>query len=272
MPVRKKDRPYLDLGNLFEKWRSRKFSSALKLFQETEFSFSYSAYTDFERGVTLPSVPAVVEIAKKLGQEPDLALLLWARVQMPSSRLRALFDKRNTPKEKTAQQQPNFENTWVFAASEKSQLEKSPWLWDLVILLAISFPHEVSLNELMRTGKGIARQELLNAVQPWIGAGHIQQTKSGLQLVKRYVHLPKTEEWETIRLANFKRAVESITVPYRTLLHRGLTAEEARAWTKRLGELEQEFLSTGSYDQDRKERTHSEFKIFALGVIFGERF
>ncbi|MGZ3697485.1 MAG: hypothetical protein ACXWP5_05230, partial [Bdellovibrionota bacterium] len=142
MAVRKDDRPYLALGQLLESWRRTKFRSALALFKATKFSFSYAAYADFERGVTLPSIDAIVELAHFLKQEPSQAALLWARLQMPTKQLQELFlferrkRARDVPAPATEEKSPapSFENTWVFGPRERALLLKHPWFWDVCMV------------------------------------------------------------------------------------------------------------------------------------------
>src|SRR6185312_12894890 len=154
MANRQEHRPYLELGQMLEAWRRSQFRSALAMFKAAKFTFSYAAYADFERGVSLTSIEALLELAQYFKQPAGPAAMLWAKLQMPTRELQELFiferRKKPRPPAKTEAEgpAPNFENTWVFGPRERALLTKAPWFWEVCMVLNSAFPEAVPISEL----------------------------------------------------------------------------------------------------------------------------
>lgn len=273
--------PYQELGNLLQSWRSTKFRSALAIFKEAKLPFSYSVYTDFERGATLPSVDELLAVAKYFSADPDDALLLWAQVQMPNEKYRALFRKdrrriqRNakdlTPDKSSLDRNttpPTFENTWVFGPADHDLLLKAPWLFDIWRILSMAYPSEVKWNDLPIPDRAV--------FDAWALSGHIITTQNGARLKSPHFHVPKTAEWDDVRINNIKRTLDILTrevTPellrsghaYRELVHRTLTREQAKKWVERLQTFETE-LKDDAYDG-----SSSINEMYALVAMLGPR-
>ncbi|MCM2278649.1 MAG: hypothetical protein NDJ89_11300 [Oligoflexia bacterium] len=282
MATRKKGQPYRELGIVLEKWRRGKFRSALALFKEAKFSFSYSTYADFERGVTLPSPVELVELARFFGETPHDALLSWARVQMPSRETKAIFSpvtgvlkkaKDFVPEARSATA-PNFENTWVFGDSERKLLLARPWLWEACQSLMSVYPDEAPFDEIPLPAGEDARA----ALATWISEGKIHASETGLKLARPHLYLPRAPEWEEVRRGNYERAFAQVLgglspeaaqkgEGFRGLSHRALTQAQLKAWVEELRRVEREFLADPLVPRAPGE----EEPTYALMMVLGPR-
>ncbi|OFZ18991.1 MAG: hypothetical protein A2X94_13665 [Bdellovibrionales bacterium GWB1_55_8] len=225
------------------------------------FSFHYSVYADFERGATLPSIEALLEIAQFLRQDPEAAVLLWCKVQMPEEKLKRLFtpERRKQSRELAepaaparASEAPGFENTWVLGPAERERLEKFPWIWEVLLSLSMRFPSELAPERMARL-VGVSVDELLSQLlAPWLQSGYLMQSERGIRLKFPHLHIPKTPEWNLVREKNVHRAAADILkdVSHRGLIHRPLTPSQLARWTQRLRELETEFKADPYLDSD----------------------
>lgn len=253
MRSREKEKPYRELGFLIETWRSKHFRSALALFKEKKISFSYSNYSDYERGAKLPTLKELLELASLFEGDPSQACLLWAEVQMPTDELKKLFrraegahaeepsaKKTEAPKK----DQPHFENTWVFNPKDAEKLLQTPWLWELCLALGMNYPESVNLKN-FTFPKGVTKDSLLKTyLKSWIENGYLELRGDQIQLTNRHLYLPANGPWGEVRTQNLKRAVSDLTQGQslaRELIHRSLTPKQAEKWSKKLDELKEEF-------------------------------
>lgn len=270
------------LGELLEQWRDERYRSALALFKEAKLSFSYSVYADFERGVTLPSVEALLEIAKFFGKDPAEAILLWAQVQMPSPELKALFATRASsrvphPSPSNVVAPPSLDNTWVFGPKEKPLLKKSPWLAEVLIALLNRFPEELPFSDVPAPKTVTAAALVKKVITPWITGGFVAATKTGIRLTHRHLYIPRTNDWDEIRVQNLRRALDAILkranselynqdLCYFEVSHRQFTQEQAKQWIAQLRRMEKEYKSMPYVkNPSGEDRTH------ALVMVFGPR-
>lgn len=244
--------PYAELGDLLRDWRRKRYRSALSMFKEAKLPISYKVYADFECGATLPSVPTLLSLAKFFHEEPKVALFIWAAVQMSTTEHKKLFLEalRSEPKPKPTPVAPaprSFENTWTLGSRDRDLLIKDPWLWDVICALSVAYPNEVRHTDLPGSKNK-------NAIRPWIEDGNILQSKTGLKLKHPHVHIPKTADWNPVRVNNVSQAANALlkrVTPqlmekgeaFRGLIDRGLNAELARQWCERMKELENEFIA-----------------------------
>lgn len=281
---------HYELGELILSWRSEKFRSALALFKETKFSFSYYSYVDFEKGSLLPTVGQLLELAKFFKQDAKNAVLIWAKCQMPNAELKSVFELAHTslsagqrPAEVKASEDeaatlpPMLENTWVFNEADRKLLLKWPTHWELCLKLALRFPRVVRFNELGFASQKEFENFCEKSLGPWMEQGRIVGNETGLRLALPHLHLPKSEPWHEVRNGNVQRAanalLENLTpnslkeqTAYRGLLNRNLSPKLMKKWVTKLQKLEEEILAE-SYDADPTER----LKTCSLLMLFGER-
>lgn len=270
MAKRNKEAHYRELGDLITRWRMKSHSSALALYRGENkesskhvhkvFSFSYSSYADFERGVALPSIDQMLEIAAHFSEPREAAALAWARVQMPLD-LRRLFspypsqgvalpDSKEGPKipEGKVVPQLSLENTWVLGPAEREIFLKHPWIIDPLLLMAVEFPDPVAIEDL-------GGKEVLEILKPCIDQKRIHVNADGLRLHDPFFHLPRNREWQVVRRQNIihaaKRMMEDIDpqsidsgAVFQEAVTRKLTAEEARALVTHLDRIKDTFFKT----------------------------
>ena len=262
---------YRELGEFLKQKRQQKFRSALEFFRQVEFSFSYSLYADFEKGVALPSIDMMLELAKYFGIPEAEAAILWAKVQMPNGTLKQVFTFVPTKyteekKQKHIDESPDFENTWVFGPQELKVLKKTPELWDLCLLLAQSYPEEIAFSEI-HLNKGTFKD--------WIRSGHLTMSKKGVALQCQHIYLPRTQEWDEVRRNNIKRASSDLLANisardiqqargYREIIHRQLSAEQIEQIVTKLKTLEAEF-KTIPYSKSKDSQNQMQALILILG-------
>lgn len=284
MTERKKNFPYLELGTTLQIWRSEQYRTAQKFHEAAKLSFSYSAYAAIERGATLPSPEALEEITKALGEDLGEALLVWARVQMPTQRMKDVFSKDRLraqksddakPKKLNQPDAPSFENTWVFGPADRELFLEHPWLWGVCQLMSVAYPGEVPYSD-FRLPQGMDHKRLAKHLKPWIQSGHIVASNTGLKIAAPFIYLPKSKDWMVIRTNNLKIAFDDLIAAgnfeevqagraHRGLIHRPLTLDQATRWIERLGELEAEFKAEPYPKKDIEQQTH------ALVLLFGTR-
>ena len=289
MSNRKKDCPYRELGRILEDWRVSRFRSVLAMFREAHLSFSYYTYADYERGALLPSVSDIMELAKYFKVDERPALLRWAEVQMPTTRLKILFLQAGRgispgplqagPHEATEKQtSPSFENTWVFGTPEQESIRKLPWFFELCQRLAFVHPKGLSHRELGLKKQADLENLIREHLQPWIAQGRMLFRDKRLHLASPHVHLPKAGSWQEVRKINLQRAIDKMSETinnnviqgqqaYREIITRTLSEEQIVSWAQRLHELEAEFKAM-SYLEEAGDKSS---KVYSYISIFGER-
>lgn len=284
MSPRKKTSPYAETGALLEGWRSEKFRSALAMFKAGKFSFSYSAYADFERGVALPVVDILLELAKFHGKDEIDAVLAWAAAQMPTEKLKTVFRSRSQKRGAaavetldTSTKPPSLDNTWVFTLKDRALFDHSPWLADLCLQLVSAHPAAVSLRELGFKSKAGFKKFKRAYLSDWIAQGHILETADGLKIAKPHYHFPKSAEWHDLRRKMFLRMSEVVTstisadqleagAAQQLLLTRSFSSGQVARWATRIKDLEKTFLG-----DPYEEATSTPDDLFSLILVFGHR-
>jgi hypothetical protein len=272
--ARKREFKFAELGKLLTEWREQNHRSAVQFNKAGKFSFSYSKYADFERGQALPTPEELVEIARFIKKDAFDAIRVWVKVQMPTEELAQRIPELEAVDAHTHGSEdpadlapPTMDNTWVLGPTELSLLKTNPEIWDLFLCLSMDYPKEVSFKELGMSSAA----ELL---KPWIKTGHLIASKTGVRMKYRHVHLPRSEEWNQIRIGNLKRALHAVTKEigvedlatgraYRELIHRSFSPADALKWTKRLRKLEEDFKAA-PYREEKK-------VSHCLLMVFGPR-
>lgn len=285
MSNRKNHLPYRELGRLLEDWRSTRFRSALALFREARFSFSYYTYADWERGALLPGIDGILELARYFKVDERPAILRWAEVQMPSPRLKSLFRQGQpglaapeAPAGEAETAAPTFENTWVFGPREQEAIKRHPWFFDLCMRLAGAHPNALSYKELGMRKQAELDEFVRHRLQPWIAQGRMTYKDKRLSLAAPHFHLPKTGGWQETRQLNLKRAFERVTAKIdskalaegrasREVITRTLTGGQITAWSERLGALATEFLSLPYETGAEPALTYSFIALFGERVL-----
>lgn len=284
--MRKKDQPYLELGETFIAWREGRHRSALAFYNSSKFTFSYSAYADFERGVALPTIETTLEIAACHGVDAQDAAMAWAKCQMPTPQLKAAFATRArkraandvTPADSRQAEAtaPSMENTWVFSLGDQAAFKKSPWLADLLMRLVRQYPDALDYKELgFKTPAGFQKFKTAH-LKPWIEQGNVLDGKEGLKLARPHYYFPKSKDWQELRKALFLRATERVSGridakelelgdALRALESRTLSKAQRQRWVKRIQGLVTEFLA------DPYERSPEPHAVMSLAIALGER-
>lgn len=268
------EEPYLELGNLLQAWRKESHSSALSFYKENKISVSYSVYANFERGKILPPPAFIAEFAELLGKQPAEAMYLWARLQMPTPELAAIFDKTNAPRlpAKAAAEDsvspPELENTYVMGSVEMKLMLKYPFFWDLITAMTIVHPEEIRFDNL-KLPRGMTKKKLLEEVLlvP-ITAEKIIVSDTGMKLATPHAHIPKTKEWDKVRASNMQGVVRDLfkydkKETCRKMIHRTLTPQQHEYW---LGEL---LRMSDDFKQDTYINVNSE--SYVLNIMYGRR-
>ncbi len=301
--------PYLEMGKLLKSWRQNQFSaSAVKLCDTAGFSFPYRVYSAFERGEQLPSTDTLFEIASyywkettELNKNMGIALKTWTWAQLSNSlknrlklqsienlpsllaQLTPTYDAEETTEteiDSNSIPPAEFDNTWVYSASERNLFVKNPWLLDILVRMAATFPDELSFVEL-----GIdkwlasdAQKTLLAQIQTWVKEERMVESKTGIRLTLPHIHIPKTEAWDDLRKHIVQTGVE-VLLPqitpesvkkknsHRTNYTRVLTEEQKKDWVKKLAKMEMDYAHTpylGKKDPTPK-------KPYMMLVLFASR-
>lgn len=283
--------PYEEFGTTVKRWRSNKYRSALSFWEQAGLSISYGAYAAIERGDDLPSPALVKEIAEKLSVGVEEAMLLWAKVQMHAPELRALFASRATflAAQDAKRQKASileeidsnnippsgFDNTWVFQADALPVLEQKEWLMDLLILMATAFPGEVLFSALGLSSGDQIEKFIEEHMRLWVDQGYIIASATGIRLSMPYIHLPKQDKWQEVRMGIIRRTLEALLpqmtvdnmkqrLVQRSVFHKRMSEAQRDHWVRRLAELEME-LQLMSDDEAGALQ-----KPYAYVVLFGE--
>lgn len=283
MAKRKLDAPYEELGKIIVGWRKTRHRSALALYKEQKLSFSYSTYVDYERGVSLPRVEDLVEIALAFSQDASEAVRLWAMVQMPTPELREVFridrrleKNRKAEAPKTREAQPDFETTWVFGPNDYQLFVANPWLWDVILLLCTTFPEELPYARL-KGGKEVAKN-LNQTIRHWLDSGYVIASDTGIRLRLPNVYVPNTPDWFALRNQNIERALHGIFADlteeklrkkdaFRDSINCTLSPAQLELWVDKLRELGADFrASTESFPA-----TLGTDNLYALVMVLGKR-
>lgn len=263
MAQRNQERPFQKLGAIIESWRAGRFKSALSLYKQhaknKPFSFSYSTYADFERGVTLPSISQILEIADHFEQDRAQVALLWAQIQMPPD-LKYLFNPEaaapfptmaaspSLPVDEDAVAPLSLENTWVLGPQEHKLLKQRPDLIDALLHLAVEYPR-------WQSSEALGGPDVTKLLESFVKEGRILEDAGNFRLKDPFFHIPKSREWKEVRVNNARRAFSRIMedlddaqlsagTGFHGVVTRKLTAEEAQKLTALLQTVEKEMLST----------------------------
>jgi len=274
------DRRFEKLGELLESWRKAKFRSASELFREAKLPFSYSSYIEFERGVSLPSVAQLMELARVLGGDPAEGALVWAEVQMPNEALRSLFRRAGQAPlvSQSAPAEPPIENRWVFGRAEHDFLVKEPWFFEFCLKLVLAHPNEVGFQELGLSDPAEFSRFQEKFLKPWILLGRLEITEKGIRAKEPHLLIPHSPDWAEIRSANFKRAYDNLQgkisadtirrrLAFREIATRSLRPEQVEAWIAALKELDARFRGLPGAE----EPTGGDNLPHSLLIAFGPR-
>jgi hypothetical protein len=275
---------WVEFGRTLEDWRSQHFRSALAFCNTHGLSVSYKAYADFERGVALPSMNVLLEVAKHLKVGPLLAALRWTEVQMPDASLKDYFRSLQTAESagkfgsrNAKKESPRFDNTWVMGPADQELLKKNPWLIDLVFGLLPTFPAEKSFTDIVLP-RGVPVKELLNKqLKDWIKGGYLIASKKGIRLRYPFVQIPDNDEWFEFRQKNFERVAQVVLgnlephtlrqSSYREILTRTMTPDRAKDWVKALTDLAEKFGS----NEFTASPASAEKGQYSMLLLFGPR-
>ncbi|HRK03429.1 MAG TPA: hypothetical protein PLH57_12270 [Oligoflexia bacterium] len=287
MGARKQDIIYQELGELLFRTRVEKYRSALAMHREGKFSFSYAAYADFERGAALPSPAALLELCTFLTLDEKVAFATWARVQMPTEDLKALFSPETFLRDRRSQQgrrdseknnpalvlatdprmhQEEFENTWVFGIPERDAILKEPRLMEMFIHLSIIHPRAVKLEDMgFRTSKD--KQIFIERhLRRWIDEKRIEVTERGVRLMAPFIYMPRNEVFDQVRQTIVTRALEK-TLPeltvhninnrlaHRSTVNRYVSPKQREFMMEKLAGIEREFSRLPYTKPDKSDET-----------------
>ncbi len=259
---------FQDLGELIVKWRGIDHASALAVYRthDKPFSFSYSSYADFERGVALPSLDQALEIAAFFKQSREAMALAWVKAQMPAD-LKGVFSPHPSsgldlpiaaPAEHQTVAQHNknvaplsLENTWILSPLERDLMLKHPWIIDTFLQLALEYPDSIPPENL-------GPPEVLEILAPCLQQGRIVKTLSGYKLNDPYFYLPRTKDWQQVRKQNLLRAASQMMetmrpedledkTAYQDVVTRKLTRAEAQALVAHLEKIKDSFFKTSPH-------------------------
>jgi len=271
-PAADRERKYEELGHLIEKWRREKYRSGSALYRDVKLSFSYNSYVEFEGGSALPGIDQLLELADTLDQDPSEAVVVWARVQMPTEELKALFspaaqDKPAPEEKRDATEAPAFEDTWVWGKPELEFIGKNPWFYEFCLKLVLAYPGEVTYAQLGLKDKAASDGFVHAYAKPWIEAGKIEATAKGMRIHFKHLYLPKTREWDVIRSRNLDRLLHGMDgtpdLLYREIVTRPLSKVQVEKVLAELKRVENSFKAHPY--QSSPETAHS------LVIVFGAR-
>ncbi|MBI3542057.1 MAG: hypothetical protein HY075_02105 [Deltaproteobacteria bacterium] len=267
---------YSELGKVLRGWRTPHFRSLLEFYEagKNGFSFSYSVYSCYERGIKEAPPNVIEEVAGFLKVDPMPALVAWMLPKLGSESLKArVASLSSTPVEGwPAGAAPRAEgerridsnsiplqevdNTWVFDASERKLVEAKPWLIDFVIGIATRYPDPLPFEELGLESDAAVKAFVKTHLDRWVEDERIavDWKGRGFRFVKRHIHFPKTEAWQKIRMHMLREAVDDMAprlTPeaiqarrvHRTLTTRILTKDQQQELVGRLARIERDFFS-----------------------------
>lgn len=81
----------MDFSELVRREREKQYKTPTDFHRKAELPCSVVAYMGIEKGTSLPKIDLALEIIRKLGMSERLALLAWARSQMPDVSSRSVF-------------------------------------------------------------------------------------------------------------------------------------------------------------------------------------
>ncbi len=291
-----KTTPYAELGALLQSWRRSKFNSATAFCNHTKLSFPYRRYSAFERGEVLPTPENLKELAHILKVDVREALFMWSKVQMPSS-LQECFSSdalniikaakipnkfiylegENEPYQIDTNNIPpdELDSAWVYGLAELEAFKKHPWLPDLFLWLQMSFPQEVTYEELGFNSINAFKTFKEDYLKPWLTYGHIISTDTTLKITLPYIHMPKTAQWDKFREESlvklFNNSLQYLNAEniknktvHRTAVHKILTEDQYKDWIKKLAEIEMYFVNMPLINQAKE----SEKKTYTLLSLF----
>jgi hypothetical protein len=271
-----KNKNYVELGQVLASWRTKSYSSSLALFREKQFSFSYSTYAGFELGQNIPSVAQVMELAAAFGESPHDALLTWARVQMPSPELKALFRSRKAglKREKQVQSLPALDAVWVLNPRELEHVANYPWLTELFRNLCRLHPQELLWTRVDLHGFP-QKKFIKTCLGLLVDNGYLRVSERGLSLMHPSIHIPNNSAGNKIRVNSLKGALSEITdkleggdpekaILFQAHISRGFSEPQAKRWQERLEQLQDEFLALPYTEEpDSEDKAHTVVVLFA---------
>lgn len=81
----------MDFSDLVRREREKQYKTPTDFHRKAELPCSVVAYMGIEKGTSLPKIDLALEIVRKLGMSERLALLAWARSQMPDVSAKSVF-------------------------------------------------------------------------------------------------------------------------------------------------------------------------------------
>ena len=110
---------------------------------------------------------------------------------------------------------------------------------------SLSSPNEVRFSDLGLKSKAAITAFQENYLAQWITSGRLECSKNGIRILFPHLHLPKTKEWDEIRLRNFENVLSGLirndsdnAIQYREIVTRSLSESQAKDWAKELNQLE----------------------------------
>lgn len=301
-PVKNKDTTAgLDFGQAIRKWRTDAgYPSALALFKafsDKPFSFSYNTYMEFEKGARIPDVSQTLEMADRYGVTQEWAVLLWAKSQMPTTKLRAVFEGDQMQKvSQTPSAGPalnavrlgafDLDGTWVFDEEDREMISRDPWLLDFCQILATAYPVGLGRGDFEALDESKWKILISQILLPWLKKGRVILKNEILSLGLPHWYVPKTKDWFPLRLKGMLRTLQALgeqetqgimaaSESQSTLdrqfssLHRNLDPGAKRQVIERLKALESLFLSLPNHP--RQEGGSDDQEVYSLLLAFGSR-
>lgn len=261
---------FLELGGLIKRWRATRYKQPDEFHSSRAFSFSLRDYLAFESGRTLPSPDELDEISKALDRDVRDALRIWAKVQLTKPEHKAAFPPLYfhpsdsfgpvvIPNEAAAAAvssdlvpQSERAATWVLDSTDLAMLQLSPWLADVLAVLAANRPYPTDYKSLGLNTHDAFYEFKKRHLSKWISQGRILETIETLELGTSHYVYPKSQEWDVFRQEYNRRWCEqmishmtSAKIARRAAVinsvNKVLTAETVDRWIRRIGELAMEF-------------------------------
>lgn len=289
--------PYRDLGRFLRMRREEVAVSALEFWRQhqAEWGIVYGRFAAIERGESLPEPALLVKIARALGVPERVALLHWASCQMSTSenreffldflpQVRASLDAHGNPIQKQYEIRSHsippseFDNTWVLSPQDLETLDAYIELFDLLVLLEVSWPEAQTYAQLGFSGYAQWSRFRATHLERWFREGRLEESSGQVRLCLPHFHLPKTDLWLPFRKRIVERFVASALPQmtpealaakeaFRTFTTRVLSPRQVQALTERLPAIEKEFFETPLDVEVSREQRRS----YSLLVLLAKR-
>lgn len=255
----------MNFSELVKKHRVAKYSTAKEFYYAAGLNCSYFYYSKVESG-TVPTIDLTLEIINKLDINIRNGLFSWARSQMPTKDTQAIFaELEDTPSR--SDEQMSVARSLVVNRNQAELLKKDPIYWELILIISSHYKIKRFTASQLAKEFNLTLQKIEFYLKNLYDFALIDKEKDKY-FSKEWVFIPDSEEFESLRDSNFRRAFEQlwkVKNRYRTTVTRHFTKSQVKEVEAFIASLVNQVIDMSD------DKAPPECAPHTLGVFFSRR-